>query len=56
MDLPKPGNMCRAGQPLCSIIAHQKNSQSVAEQLLIKQQLIINKLEGFDRHGIYSQR
>ena len=34
MDLPKPGNMCRAGQPICSIIAHQKNSQSVAEQLL----------------------
>jgi len=56
MDLPKPGNMCRAGQPLCSIIAHQKNSRSVAEQLLTKQQLIINKLEGSDRHGIYSQR
>lgn len=56
MDLPKPGNMCRAGQPICSIIAHQKNSQSVAEQLLAKQQFIINKLEGFDRHGIYSQR
>ncbi len=55
MDLPKPGNMCRAGQPICSIIAHQKNSQSVVEQLLTKQQFIINKLEGFDRHGIYSQ-
>jgi len=47
MDLPKPGNMCRAGQPLCSIIAHQKNSRSVAEQLLTKQQLILNKLERF---------
>ncbi|TAN66090.1 MAG: ATP-grasp domain-containing protein [Methylobacter sp.] len=56
MDLPKPGNMCRAGQPLCSIIARQKNLQSVVEQLLTRQQLIINKLEGFDRHGIYSQR
>lgn len=56
MDLPKPGNMCRAGQPLCSIIAHQKNSRSVVEQLRTKQQLIISKLEGFDRHGIYSQR
>ncbi len=56
MDLPKSGNMCRAGQPLCSIIAHQKNLLSVVEQLLTKQQLIINKLEGFDRHGIYSQR
>jgi methenyltetrahydromethanopterin cyclohydrolase len=47
MDLPKPGNMCRAGQPLCSIIAHQKNSGSVAEQLLAKQQLIISQLERF---------
>lgn len=56
MDLPKPGDMCRAGQPLCSIIAHQKNSRSVVEQLRTKQQLIISKLEGFDRHGIYSQR
>ncbi|MCF7964837.1 MAG: ATP-grasp domain-containing protein [Methylobacter tundripaludum] len=56
MDLPKPGNMCRAGQPLCSIIAHQKNSRSVVEQLRTKQQLIISKLEGYDRHGIYSQR
>ena len=47
MDLPKPGNMCRAGQPICSIIAHQKNSQSVAEQLLTKRQFIITKLERF---------
>jgi methenyltetrahydromethanopterin cyclohydrolase len=47
MDLPKSGNMCRAGQPICSIIAHQKNSQSVVEQLLTKQQLIINKLKRF---------
>ncbi len=47
MDLPASGNMCRAGQPLCSIIARQKNSQSVVEQLLTKQQLIINKLERF---------
>jgi methenyltetrahydromethanopterin cyclohydrolase len=56
MDLPKSGNMCRAGQPICSIIAHQNNLQSVAELLLTKQQLIINKLEGFNCHGIYSQR
>lgn len=56
MDLPKPGDRCRAGQPICSIIAHQKNSQSAVEQLRIKQQLIISKLKGFDRHGIYSQR
>lgn len=55
MDLPESGNICRRGQPLCSIIARQNNLQSVVEQLLIKQQLIINKLEGFDHHGIYSQ-
>ncbi len=48
MDLPKSGNMCRAGQPLCSIIASQKKeSRSVAEQLLTKQQLIISQLERF---------
>jgi methenyltetrahydromethanopterin cyclohydrolase len=47
MDLPKSGNMCRTGQPLCSIIAHQNNSRSVVEQLLIKQQLIISQLERF---------
>ncbi len=44
MDLPKSGNMCRAGQPLCSIIAHQKDSWSVAEQLLTKQQLILSNM------------
>ncbi len=47
MDLPKSGDMCRAGQPICSIIAHQKNSQSVVEQLRTKQQLIISQLERF---------
>ncbi|MDD5411696.1 MAG: ATP-grasp domain-containing protein [Methylobacter sp.] len=54
MDLPGSGSFIRTGQPICSIIAHQKESQSVSEQLLTKQQLIINKLEGFHHHGIYS--
>ena len=54
MDLPKSGDMCRTGQPICSIIAHQNESQPVSEQLMAKQQLIINKLEGFHHHGIYS--
>jgi methenyltetrahydromethanopterin cyclohydrolase len=54
MDLPVAGSLIRTGQPICSIIAHQKESQSVSEQLLTKQQLIINKLEGFHHHGIYS--
>ncbi len=47
MDLPKPGSFIPTGQPICSIIAHQKHSQSVASQLLVKQQLILNKLERF---------
>lgn len=47
MDLPKSGDMCRAGQPLCSIIARPKNSRSVVKQLLTKQQLILSKLDRF---------
>lgn len=54
LDLPESGSFIRTGQPICSIIAHQNESQSVSELLLTKQQLIINKLEGFHRHGIYS--
>jgi predicted ATP-grasp superfamily ATP-dependent carboligase len=46
-DLPEPGNICRTGQPICSIIARQKNLQSVVEILRAKQQFIINKLERF---------
>jgi methenyltetrahydromethanopterin cyclohydrolase len=45
MDLPRSGNICHTGQPICSIIAHQKDSVSVAELLLAKQQFILNKLE-----------
>ncbi len=47
MDLPKSGDFCRAGQPLCSIIAHRIDLRSVVETLLAKQQLIISKLERF---------
>jgi len=42
MDLPESGVMCRAGQPICSIIAHQNGAQSVMNELLIKQ-LNLNK-------------
>lgn len=56
-DLPQPGNMCRAGQPICSIIAHAKKTQHVLDQLLIQQQIIVNKFDKVDHpHGIYSQR
>jgi methenyltetrahydromethanopterin cyclohydrolase len=46
-DLPKSGNICHTGQPICSIIAHQNEFQSVEEQLLARQQLIINQLQRF---------
>lgn len=47
MDLPESGVICRAGQPICSIIAHQNESEHVLAQLLSLQQFIINKLERF---------
>ncbi len=47
MDLPKEGSVCQTGQPICSIIARQNESGSVAKLLLAKQQLIFNKLERF---------
>jgi methenyltetrahydromethanopterin cyclohydrolase len=37
MDLPESGALIRTGQPICSIIAHQKRAQSVMNELLIKQ-------------------
>jgi len=47
MDLPDAGVICRAGQPICSIIARQNDSKHVLTQLLTLQQFIINKLERF---------
>jgi len=56
-DLPQAGNMCRVGQPICSMIAHAKKPQHVLDQLLIQQQIIVNKLDKVDHpHGIHSQR
>jgi methenyltetrahydromethanopterin cyclohydrolase len=46
MDIPKVGALIRKGQPICSIIAHAKNSQLVFEQLAIKNQQLIKNLEG----------
>ncbi len=46
-DIPKAGNICHTGQPICSIIAQQNESQSVSQQLLTLQQLILNKLQRF---------
>ncbi len=44
MDLPESGMICRTGQPICSIIAHQKQAHSVMNELLIKQ---LNLIKGF---------
>jgi len=49
MDLPESGTTCRAGQPICSIIAHQNEAQSVIDELLIKQ---LNLHKRFYSHGI----
>jgi predicted ATP-grasp superfamily ATP-dependent carboligase len=49
MDLPECGVMCRTGQPICSIIVHQKRAQSVMNELLIKQ---LNLIKGIYPHGI----
>ncbi|MDD5580617.1 MAG: ATP-grasp domain-containing protein [Methylobacter sp.] len=52
MDLPESASIIRTGQPVCSIIAHQKPPQKIAEQLLIKRQIIINHIKRFQLHGI----
>jgi len=49
MDLPESGSMCLAGQPICSIIAHHKQAQSVMNDLLINQ---LNLIKGLYPHGI----
>ena len=53
MDLPKFGVTCRAGQPICSIIAHQEQAQSVRAALMTKQ---LNLLNGLISYGISSER
>jgi methenyltetrahydromethanopterin cyclohydrolase len=49
MDLPGNGVMCRKGQPICSIIAHQKQAYSVMDALLTQQ---LNLIKGLHPHGI----
>jgi|CXWL01.1.fsa_nt_gi methenyltetrahydromethanopterin cyclohydrolase len=53
MDLPVSGARISIGQPICSMIAHQKQAQAVLKQLSNMQQIIINKLERFQTHAIY---
>jgi len=49
MDLPGNGGICLEGQPICSIIAHQKRAQSVMNDLLNKQ---LNLKKVFNPYGI----
>jgi methenyltetrahydromethanopterin cyclohydrolase len=49
MDLPEFGVTCRIGQPVCSIISHQKQAHLVMNELKIKQ---LNLIKGFNIHGI----
>jgi methenyltetrahydromethanopterin cyclohydrolase len=53
MDLPIPGAIIGAGQPICSMIAHQKQAPAVLKQLSNTQHIITNKLERFQTHAIY---
>lgn len=51
LDLPEPGALIRTGQPICSMIAHQNNAQSVLQALQITQH---NLIQGLYSHGIPS--
>ncbi|MGZ8191036.1 MAG: ATP-grasp domain-containing protein [Methylococcaceae bacterium] len=51
MNLPESGDMCRSGQPICSIIAHQNEAQSVLKAL---QHNNSHLLKGLYPHGIHS--
>lgn len=51
LDIPAAGQICRTGQPICSIIAHKKQARTVLRALNIQQQTI---LKGLYSHGIQS--
>jgi methenyltetrahydromethanopterin cyclohydrolase len=50
-DLPAAGAMCKTGQPICSIIAHQTHAHAVMQALNIQQH---NIEKGLYSHGIQS--
>jgi len=51
MDIPVAGAMCKTGQPICSIIAHQTHAHAVMQALNIQQ---LNIEKGLYSHGIQS--
>ncbi len=48
MDLLREGSEINTGQPICSIIAHCATAALVREQLKIKNQFIVNQIEGLN--------
>lgn len=50
-DLPAAGQICRTGQPICSIIAYQSHAHAVMQALNIQQH---NIEKGLYSHGIQS--
>ncbi len=44
VDVPLSGTVCRTGQPICSIIVHQKTTQTVYEQLQYQHRAIFSQL------------
>ena len=52
MDIPNAGSIISMGQPICSMITHEKEPQQVLEQLKNKQELITYELDRFQTHGI----
>lgn len=44
MDLPAAGAICKTGQPICSIIAHQHQAYAVLNELTLKQHTIQRSL------------
>lgn len=51
LDIPPTGQICRTGQPICSIIAHKKQAHAVLQALNIQQHTI---QKGLYSHGIQS--
>ncbi|NOS73856.1 MAG: ATP-grasp domain-containing protein, partial [Methyloglobulus sp.] len=47
MDMPNAGSIISTGQPICSMITHEKEPQQVLEQLKNKQELITYHTTGF---------
>lgn len=48
LDIPAPGSIIRKGQPICSMIARNRCSRSVFEQLIEQQHLIEHQIKGDD--------